>query len=311
MSTKGLVASVSISTRKGTPKEPVESIHIENDGVRGDAHRGPGLRQVSLLSEECVREFNAESKRSYGPGDFAENVTVRGVALGLAAPLDRIRIGTVELEVTQLGKRCHGDGCAIFQAVGRCLMPSHGVFARVISEGTVRPGDAVELEARPYRFEVVTLSDRAFRGEYSDRSGPAIEELLTSHAAEAGRPITVRRALIPDDPHLLGERLRAGLEDGLDAIITTGGTGIGPRDFAPEVVQGACERMLPGIMETIRVKYGLDNPRARLSRGVAGVAGTTQLYALPGSVKAVREYIPEILLTFDHVRLTLHGLDDH
>jgi len=86
---------------------------------------------------------------------------------------------------------------------------------------------------------------------------------------------------------------------------------VGPRDVAPEVVTAVCEKTLPGIMEHIRAKYGAAKPAARLSRSVAGVAGTTQIYAVPGSVRAVSEYVPEILQTVEHVLRTLHGLDGH
>jgi len=311
MALGGRVASVNISTEKGTPKRPVGRIRIGPEGVLGDAHCGPGLRQVSILAQERIDAFNAETGSSCGPGDFAENVTVRDVDLCVLAPLDLIRIGASKLQVTQLGKRCHGDRCAIFQALGRCAMPEHGVFARVVSEGAVYPGDPVEIDLRPYHFRVVTLSDRAHCGEYEDLSGPAIRHMLERHASERRRPAHVELTLIPDDAETLAALLRAAAGDGVDAVITTGSTGVGPRDIAPEVAEAVCDRSLPGIMETVRVKYGLENPRARLSRGIAGVSGVTQVYTLPGSVKAVREYMSEILLTLDHVRLNLHGLDDH
>ena len=94
-------------------------------------------------------------------------------------------------------------------------------------------------------------------------------------------------------------------------IFTTGGTGVGPRDIAPETITPLCGKLIPGIMEHIRAKFGTDNPRARLSRAIAGVAGTTQIYTLPGSVRAVEEYLPEILVTLEHVADTLHRSDAH
>jgi molybdopterin biosynthesis enzyme MoaB len=86
---------------------------------------------------------------------------------------------------------------------------------------------------------------------------------------------------------------------------------VGPRDVAPDIASAVCEKMLPGIMEHCRAKFGAAKPAARLSRGVAGVAGTTQMYTLPGSVRAVSETLPEILETVEHVLFTLHGLDRH
>ena len=94
-------------------------------------------------------------------------------------------------------------------------------------------------------------------------------------------------------------------------IFTTGGTGVGPRDITPDVVTELCDKFIPGIMDHIRLKFGADKPNALLSRSVAGVAGSTLIYTLPGSVRAVQEYMQEILKTLEHLILTLHGLDDH
>ena len=96
-----------------------------------------------------------------------------------------------------------------------------------------------------------------------------------------------------------------------DIVITTGGTGIGPRDFTPEVAKNVIEKEIPGIMENIRIKYGRLVPNALLSRGIAGVMGKTQLYCLPGSLKAVKEYMSEILKTLEHLIYMLHGVDVH
>jgi len=94
-------------------------------------------------------------------------------------------------------------------------------------------------------------------------------------------------------------------------VITTGGTGVGPRDITPETVAGVFEKIIPGIMENIRMKFGQAKPNALLSRSVAAVGGQTQCYALPGSVRAVDEYMGEILKTLEHVIYMLHGLDVH
>jgi molybdenum cofactor synthesis domain-containing protein len=97
----------------------------------------------------------------------------------------------------------------------------------------------------------------------------------------------------------------------MDLIITTGGTGIGPRDITPDVVRPLLTREIPGVMEHIRVKYGMENPKALLSRAVAGAAGKTLVYTLPGSVKAVHEYMTEIIKTLEHTFYMLYGIDVH
>jgi len=215
------------------------------------------------------------------------------------------------LEVTQIGKACHGPGCAVHRSVGQCVMPSHGIFARVLRGGAVGPGDAVRVTCRPLEVLVVTLSDRASRGDYADRSGPAIEELLRQHFGGSRWPLALGRTVLPEDPRRLRAALRAALARGTDIIVTTGGTGIGPRDHTPEAVRSVLDRELPGIMAVIRTRCALTLPQAALSRAVAGVAGTTLVYALPGSEQAVREYLDEILKTLEHALMMLWGIDVH
>ncbi|MEI6891862.1 MAG: MogA/MoaB family molybdenum cofactor biosynthesis protein [Pontiella sp.] len=152
---------------------------------------------------------------------------------------------------------------------------------------------------------IVTLSDRASRGEYEDRSGPEIESILQTTFPS----VATERVLIGDDPELLKAQVQRTGE--FDVIITTGGTGIGPRDITPEVVNPLLDREIPGIMEFIRTQHGERLPSALLSRSVAGVIGTTLIYTLPGSVKAVREYMAEILRSLEHALQMIQGIDAH
>ena len=191
------------------------------------------------------------------------------------------------------------------------MMPKEGIFCRVLAGGRVKPGDAVEYHPKVFRFRVVTLSDRASKGVYEDRSGPLIKRRLEEFAASRNRAAEVETLVIPDDAAKLRKALIAAKTAGMDAVFTTGGTGVGPRDITPETVSAFCDKLLPGIMEAIRVKYGLEKPAARLSRSVAGIAEKMQVYALPGSPKAVEEYMEEVLKTLEHVMYTLHGLDFH
>ena len=305
------VLSVNLSERTGTIKKPVGEITVDARGVVGDAHAGTWHRQVSLLAKGSIDRFAAEIGRAVAPGEFAENLTIDGVDLRRASLLDRFRFGQVELELTQIGKECHGETCAIFREVGRCVMPTEGVFCRVLSGGTIRDGDEGGHLPKTLRIRAITLSDRAAAGEYEDRAGPRLRELLEAYFRATPWRLEVDRVLLPDDADRLRAELAAARDTGADAVFTTGGTGVGPRDVTPEVVTAFCDRLVPGIMEHIRVTFGREKPNALLSRSVAGLAGTMQLYALPGSVRAVEEYTGEILKTFEHVLLTAHGLDLH
>ena len=161
------------------------------------------------------------------------------------------------------------------------------------------------------RCLVITLSDRAAAGGYADRSGPRICELLEAFFAARHKRLLVESRLLPDDAQQLCAEIGHGVELAFDAIFTTGGTGVGPRDFTPDTVAALCDKQIPGIMEHIRVKFGASNPRARLTRAIAGVIGRTQIYTLPGSVRAVEEYMPEILVTVEHLMDTLAEIDTH
>lgn len=157
------------------------------------------------------------------------------------------------------------------------------------------------------KIKVITLSDRAFKGEYKDLSGPEIVKYIEEFADLSGCECRIETVIIPDEAQLLKAELEKAQTGGYDAVFTTGGTGIGPRDITPEVVTAMCDKMIPGIMDMIRIKYGADKPNALLSRSVAGLMGKTLVYALPGSVKAVREYMSEILKSFDHAILMVKG----
>lgn len=164
----------------------------------------------------------------------------------------------------------------------------------------------------PEKFDIliVTLSDRVYRGEYEDLSGPRIRGIISEYFSLIDWECNIRMTLIPDDASALKELLiNAGKVT--DIIFTTGGTGIGPRDITVETVTPLLSKEIPGIMEYIRVKYGVEKPNALLSRGVAGIIGKSLIYTLPGSVRAVEEYMNEILKTLQHAIYMQYGIDKH
>ncbi|MEI6697131.1 MAG: molybdenum cofactor synthesis domain-containing protein [Bacteroidota bacterium] len=305
------ILSVNISEEKGTIKKAVDAIELTAIGVTNDAHSGKWHRQVSLLGRESIIKFEEKANRKINFGEFAENITTEGMLIYEAHPLDILKNDTITLEITQIGKHCHGDGCAIYREVGNCVMPKEGIFARVLKGGTMKAGDVLEYYPKIYKALVITLSDRASAGEYEDRSGVRIKELLEKHASKTGIMIAINHVIIPDDAGLLTFQLQQAGEDHIDFIFTTGGTGIGPRDITPETVKPLLDKEIPGIMEMIRLKYGAEKPNALLSRGVAGLMGSSLVYTLPGSVKAVNEYMEEILKTLNHLVYMQYGLDVH
>jgi len=143
------IIAVCRSEKKGTRKEAVAEGRLkENYGLSGDAHADLNThRQVSLLAVESINKMR-NLGLDVGPGDFAENLTTEGIELTSLPLGTRLKMGEAAiLEVSQIGKKCH-SGCAIFRQLGKCVMPKEGVFARVIREGVVKPGDEVKaLEA--------------------------------------------------------------------------------------------------------------------------------------------------------------------
>lgn len=140
------VIAVCISEKKGTAKHPVELIELKKrHGILGDAHAGDWHRQVSLLATESV-----DKMRRIFPdipvGAFAENILTEGLQLSTLPMGTKLAVGECLLEITQIGKECHKD-CAIRRQVGDCVMPREGAFAIVLTEGTIRPGDAIRIEA--------------------------------------------------------------------------------------------------------------------------------------------------------------------
>jgi len=306
-----VIKSLNISKNKGTVKTPCSSVELTGNGIKGDAHSGPWHRQVSMLGVESIRKQEKELNRKIEFGKFAENITAEGFQLYHAHPLDRIISGSTILEVTQIGKKCHGKKCGIFKETGNCVMPKEGIFCRVISGGELKVGDSMDHIPKTFRMKVITLSDRAYAGVYQDRSGKMIIEEAEKWFSLKQLDFKLEREILPDDKEALSEELLRIFEEDYDIVITTGSTGLGTRDIAPEIVKQHLDREIPGIMELIRVKYGMVNPNALLSRSVAGLHGKTIIFTLPGSTKAINEYMEEILKSLWHIILMVHDIDSH
>jgi molybdenum cofactor synthesis domain-containing protein len=305
------IRSVNLSGNKGELKVPVPEIRLSVKGIEGDAHAGPWHRQVSLLAAESVRKYENDTGTKVPDGGFGENITTEGFALHQARPLDRFFYGDVVLELTQVGKKCHGGKCAIYKQSGECIMPDEGIFCRVLGEGILKAGNQLEYVPHTFRVKVITLSDRAYGGFYPDRSGPGILGEMEQWFGEMRLNYQADHVILPDERQAFSQELGSAVKDKLDLVITTGSTGLGSRDMAPDVAVQHMERQIPGIMELIRVKHGMVNPNAALSRSVAGQSGSTLIFVLPGSTRAIREYMEEIRRSLWHMILMVNDIDSH
>jgi molybdopterin adenylyltransferase len=151
------------------------------------------------------------------------------------------------------------------------------------------------------KVAVITISDRAYRGEYEDLSGGEIERLVKERFPQA----EIKREIVPDERDQLLAALRRSL--GWDYILTTGGTGISERDITPEVSAEFCRRSLPGISETLRARSCAETPFAMLSRGYAGLRERTMVVNFPGSVNAARLCTRVLLPVMEHGIKMLRG----
>ncbi len=142
---KGTIVAVSTSLKKGEKKSNMDTAELIADyGLKGDAHAGNWHRQVSLLALESIEKIRAKGL-DVAPGDFAENITTRGLNLWELEVGTMIGLGEdAMVEITQIGKECH-NRCAIYHRVGDCVMPKEGIFARVIKGGSVCPGDRARV----------------------------------------------------------------------------------------------------------------------------------------------------------------------
>ena len=302
----GNVIAICTSDVRGIQKAPQDSAFFEKDwGIQGDAHAGNWHRQVSLLGAEKIEQFNAKGA-GVKPGAFGENLVVEGFDFRALPVGTLLRCGPVLLELTQIGKECHSH-CEIYKKMGDCIMPREGVFARVLEPGAIRIGDEMVLEARrsprPWQAAVITLSDKGAAGLREDKSGPVIARRLRENGYDV-----VEQLLLADEPEPLKEQLtRLADQRQLDLILTTGGTGFGPRDTTPEAVLAVSHRNAPGIAEAIRAASMAITPRAMLSRGVSVIRGKTLIVTLPGSPKACTESMDAFLDVIPHGLELLRG----
>lgn len=154
-----------------------------------------------------------------------------------------------------------------------------------------------------FQVGILTVSDKGWRGERDDRSGPAIRDCLSSLDSRV-----VKYQVIPDEVDIIAARLKEWADEGnVDLVLTTGGTGLTRRDVTPEATLAVVDKVAPGFAEAMRAKSCQITPAAMLSRAVAGVRGECLIINLPGSPKAVRECLEVLLPAIPHAMEMLKG----
>lgn len=305
----GKIEAICVSERKGERKQAVpKALLVENAGIAGDAHAGPGHRQVSILAAEDADNVRRSGMPNLKAGDFAENLLVSGMDLNNLGLGSRLKLGLeAELTITQIGKTCHNP-CIIQKQTGKCIMPRVGLFARVVRGGPIMKGDAVDLAAtvprNAFQAVVLTISDRCSRNETVDTAGPAVARLM----AEQLKAHIYKTEILPDDRTLIMERLKHYCDGhSIDIVVTAGGTGFAPRDVTPEAIAAVIDRPAPGLGEAMRAASSARTPHAMLSRAVCGIRNSTLIVSLPGSERAAAENMETILPALAHGLAKLRG----
>lgn len=302
----GRVRAICISEKRGTEKQGIdEAWLIPAHGIQGDAHAGNWHRQVSLLSYERVKAFNARGA-AVKDGAFGENLVVEDIDFRALPVGTLLHCGQTLLRMTQIGKECHTH-CQIYHRMGECIMPVQGVFAEVLQGGRIQVGDVMQVELpaadRPFTAAVITLSDSGARGQRVDESGPLAAGMLREQGYEV-----VEELLLSDDKEGLKKHLiRLADQRQVSLILTSGGTGFSLRDQAPEAAYEVMDRNAPGIAEAIRAASMEITKRAMLSRAASVIRGQSLIINLPGSPKAVRESLEAVLDTLPHGLGVLRG----
>ena len=156
-----------------------------------------------------------------------------------------------------------------------------------------------------YRAAVVTVSDACHKGERQDLSGPAVSKLLTANKFHVTEYV-----IVPDEQRIISDHL-VQLSDNCDLVVTTGGTGIAPRDVTPEATRAICDRFIEGIPERMRAKGLEHTPYAILSRGLCGIRGHSIILNLPGSPAGARESLEIVIGLLAHALNLLRGNTAH
>jgi len=302
---RGHIVSINLASTRGVPKHPVaEGLLTPDWGLQGDAHGGDWDRQISLFPLETMALVPKALRQAFAEGAFSENLTLEGISPDALTPGTILSVGEVKIKILEIGKKVYEP-----PESGRPYIVSReGRFGRVLAGGVVRPDDPVEiLEAGvpapdAPRVALITLSDKGARGEREDVSG----RFLIWYAARMGAKVLFT-SIIPDEKPVIRETLLKGITAGVDLILTTGGTGLAPRDVTPEVTRDIIDREVPGFVEAMRADSLKKTPHAMISRAVSGVAGKTLIINLPGSPKAVAECMETIFPALRHAIDKLRG----
>ena len=282
----GVIVAVCTTDTRGGPTAERDQIRlVRGVGIVGDGNAGSSHRQVNLVTEEAAEAAPPGATHHV---TRRENLVTRALDLSSLSPGRRLRVGaSAVLQITQRD-------------------PARS-FARVLRNGLAVRGDTIATNPAydTPRFAILTLSDTVAEGTRTDESG----HLAASILGDALGVTPLLHEVLADDQDVLKARLITLADHDLcDLIVTTGGTGLSPRDVTPEATLAVIDREVPGIAEAIRAGGLKKTPHAMLSRGVCGQRGSALIVNLSGSPRAVREQLEILLPVLAHVLTTASGV---
>lgn len=258
------VLSVNISKEKGTIKHPVEIIRFTETGIENDAHSGNWHRQVSLLSIDSIKTFEIEAKRKVEFGEFAENITVEGMKVYKTNILDRFENDSTILEVTQLGKKCHGTGCAIYTEVGNCIMPKEGIFCRVIKGNELTSGETLEYFPKVFKICI----NNKYSEEYSDIIVKEMENYFNSINRKYSISINPSKKDVFD---IVFEVSFKEINEGNKSEFT-------PMAYNKDIIN---------TIEILRTRYKVKDLPASLNKSLIKIDNQTLMFSIPSSSETI------------------------
>lgn len=295
------IIAVCTSPERGTAKvAQAAAVLVRGHGLESDAHAGSWHRQVSLLAAEQLEPL-LQGGAPLSPGGHGENIVTRGLDLEALEAGRRVRVG--DRAVLQITER----GVAFPAQRPPAGAAARGLLARVARGGRIRAGDPIATDPAldRFRYAVVTLSDRGAAGAREDTAGPLAARLLD----QALGGVLVAHELRPDDrPAIEATLIQLCDEELCDLVVTTGGTGLSPRDVTPDATLAVIDRQVPGMAEAIRAAGLVKTPHAMLSRAVCGQRGQSLILNLSGSPRAVQEQLEVVIPALPHALRVATGI---
>ena len=302
------VLALNAYNEKYNERTNIDEIRVTQNGIDIDFENiDKNLCEIVLMSQNIIvmaKEGNDLVFQIYRPTKSIENNCYNTVPINL---LDIISINGAEMEVTKHGGKYTEREHKYFPPKDNILKKEE-FFLSVKKEGIIKKSNTLIHIPRIFHFKIITIVNQPINSEYIDFSGCEIKSILEMYFRNVNRQINIDYNIISAKEDLLKQELEEALDQEYDVIFTIGGTGVGPGDITFDVVNNMCDKVLPGIMEFIRVKYGQNNSHALLSRSIAGIIKNTVIYTIPGSKKAVIEYMQVILDTMEHLIYVMNGL---